>query len=118
MGYLIDKSWILIFLAGLNSTIGNLFLKKSSEMAVETFWFAIPLNIWFLFGLMFYGINVLLFAKALQTLDVSAAYPVLAGISFCLLAGASWFLFNEKLNFVRYIGILTIILGIYLLTKK
>ena len=80
MGYLIDKSWILIFLAGLNSTIGNLFL-KSSEMT-DTFWFAIPLNIWFLFGLMFYGFNVLV-AKALQTLDVSAAYP-LAGISFCL----------------------------------
>ena len=74
MGYLIDKSWILIFLAGLNSTIGNLFLKKSSEMTVDTFWFAI-VNIWFLFGLMFYGFNVLLFAKALQTLDVSAAYP-------------------------------------------
>lgn len=115
---MIDKAWVYVFLAGLNSTIGNLLLKKSSEAVGSIIWSFIPLNIWFISGLMFYGLNVLLFAKALQNLEVAAAYPVLAGISFCLLPVASLILFNERLSAVRYIGIVVVLLGIYLLTKE
>jgi multidrug transporter EmrE-like cation transporter len=118
MDYLIHKAWIYVFFAGLNSTIGNLLLKKSSDISVGITWNLVPLNIWFISGLMFYGLNVLLFAKALKTLEVAAAYPVLAGISFCLLPVASFILFNERLSPTRYVGIVVVLLGIYLLTKE
>ena len=118
MDYLIHKAWVYVFLAGLNSTIGNLLLKKSSDVVGGTVWNFIPFNIWFMSGLMFYGLNVLLFAKALKTLEVAAAYPVLAGISFCLLPVASFLLFNERLTSTRYIGIIIVLFGIYLLTKE
>ena len=118
MDYLIHKAWIYVVLAGLNSTIGNLLLKKSSNVIVVTIWNFIPFNIWFMSGLMFYGLNVILFTKALKTLEVAAAYPVLAGISFSLLPVASFILFNERLTSIRYIGIVVVLFGIYLLSKE
>ena len=118
MGYLIQNGWLLVVLAGLNSTIGNLLLKKSSEFVGVVLWSFIPFNIWFFLGLSFYGINVLLFAKALQTLGVATAYPVLAGVSFFLLSLASYVAFDEKLAVVQYIGIVVILFGIYLLTME
>ena len=118
MDYLIHKAWIYVVLAGLNSTIGNLLLKKSSNVIGVTIWNFIPVNIWFMSGLMFYGLNVILFTKALKTLEVAAAYPVLAGISFSLLPVASFILFNERLTSIRYIGIVVVLFGIYLLSKE
>ena len=118
MDYLIHKAWIYVVLAGLNSTIGNLLLKKSSNVIGVTIWNFIPFNIWFMSGLMFYCQNVILFTKALKTLEVAAAYPVLAGISFSLLPVASFILFNERLTSIRYIGIVVVLFGIYLLSKE
>jgi multidrug transporter EmrE-like cation transporter len=118
MDYLAYKGWCNIFLAGVNSTIGNLLLKKSTDFVSLSSWSFIPLNTWFISGLFFYGINVLLFAKALQTLNVSAAYPVLAGVSFICLSFASWGLFNEKLSSLQYLGMALILLGIYFLTME
>ena len=116
MGYLIQNGWLLVILAGLNSTMGNLLLKKSSDFVGMVMWSFIPCNIWFFLGLSFYGINVLLFAKALQTLGVATAYPVLAGVSFVFLSLASYLVFGEKLVIIQYVGIAVILFGIFLLT--
>jgi len=118
VGYLIQNGWFLVALAGLNSTIGNLLLKRSTEFVGMIKWSFIPINVWFFLGLSFYGINVLLFAKALQTLGVATAYPVLAGVSFVLLSLSSYVVFDEKLAIIQYIGIVVILFGIYLLTMK
>lgn len=109
-------AWCLIIVAAINSTLGNLLLKKSREnlnlSLIEQLF-----NGWFIGGLLFYGINVILFAKALEKLPVSVAYPVLAGIGFLLLTvSASWML-GEKIAPIQIFGIGLILFGVFLLAK-
>ena len=107
-------AWLLVVLAGVLSTLGNLCLKKSSNEAEGVF--AILMHPFFLSGMFFYGINVVLFAKALQSLAVSKAYPVLAAVGFTSLSIAAFFIFKENLSPANYIGIMVILVGIFLLS--
>ena len=108
-------SWLLVFLASINSTVGNLMLKKSREIEHLSFVNSL-FDLWFLGGLFFYAVNVLFFVKALESLQVSVAYPVLAGLGFLFLSISSSFFLNEKLNSIQIIGIVTILIGIIMLS--
>jgi undecaprenyl phosphate-alpha-L-ara4N flippase subunit ArnE len=110
------KAWLLILIAALNSTIGNLLIKKSSDANKSLF--NMVTDPWFLVGLVFYGANVLLFSKALQVLPVSSAYPVLAGVGFILLAGAANLLFQEPIGNNKMFGMVLIISGICFLSTE
>ena len=96
--------------------LGNVMLKKSTEFLASTP-IGIYLNWYFLAGLAFYGINVLLFSRALVHLPVSAAYPVLAGVSFLSLALAGLAYLNEPISKTNFVGMVAILVGIYLLTR-
>jgi len=111
-------AWLLVLLAGVNSCIGNLMLKQSRLKVMDHGLFALLTSPWFIGGLTFYGINVILFAKALEKLPVSAAYPVLAGSGFSLLTFSAWWLFKERLMLHQYIGLAAILFGIFLLAKS
>ena len=71
----------------------------------------------FLVGLAFYAVNVVLFAKALDTAPVSVAYPVLAGVGFALLAIASALIFNERMSLTQSLGLIMVVGGIALLAR-
>jgi multidrug transporter EmrE-like cation transporter len=73
---------------------------------------------WFLLGLFFYGINVILFAKALDKLPVSVAYPVFAGLGFLFIAVFSNIMLSESLNVFKIFGIIMIFCGIIFLAFK
>jgi multidrug transporter EmrE-like cation transporter len=106
--------YVLIILAAINSAFGNIFIKKSqlnSEFAASI------LSLNFILGLVFYGINLLLFAFSLKYIQVSRAYPLLAGLSFIFLIVLSNRLLSEQLQTVNYLGIFVILLGIILLVK-
>ncbi|MCH2240911.1 MAG: SMR family transporter [Aquabacterium sp.] len=107
-------AWGLVLAAGVNSCIGNLLLKRSRMDAPEGL-LGLLLSPWFIGGLAFYGVNVVLFAKALDRLPVSRAYPVLAASGFVLLALASSALFAERLGAVHVAGMVLIVIGIALL---
>ncbi len=92
-------------------------LKKSTLASSDGGLFGLILSPWFIGGLGFYGINVILFAKALTHLDVSVAYPVLAGLGFALLAVASRLLLGEQLTPLRILGIALILGGIYMVAR-
>ena len=111
MGY----SWLLVLLAGLNSTLGNILLKKSQ---LKYSFFQSLLSIEFISGCFFYLLNVLLFAFSLKYLEVSKAYPVLSGVAFISLSFVSYFLLDEKLNMINFFGVFLIICGIFLVSIK
>lgn len=113
---LINPSWLYLLMAAFNSTIGNILLKKSRVYANEGF-FLQYFNFLFIFGIFFYGINVLLFAKALDELPVSIAYPVLSVLSFVFLSLVSTLFLSEKLNSIQLFGLLFSIIGLVLLTR-
>ena len=111
----VTLAWLLVFLAGVNSTIGNLMLKQSRSVPGDTFLYSL-LDPWFVGGLFFYGLNVVLFAKSLDYLPVSIAYPVLAGSGFILLVVLSRLLFAESVTILQIFGILAILGGIFLVS--
>ena len=55
-------AWVLIFFAGLNSTFGNILLKKSQKKYA---FLESLISIEFILGCFFYLLNVLLFAYAI-----------------------------------------------------
>ncbi|MEM1170760.1 MAG: SMR family transporter [Cyanobacteria bacterium P01_H01_bin.35] len=110
-------AWVLVLAAGINSCIGNLLLKRSRLGITDTNLVNLLFSPWFIGGLIFYGINVVLFAKALEKLPVSVAYPTLAGFGFALLViSAGWF-FGERLGLNQYIGLGMILAGIIIMSR-
>lgn len=109
---------LLVLAAGVNSCIGNLLLKWSRlSVPADASTIEKLLSPGFLGGMMFYAVNVVLFAKALDELEVSIAYPILAGAGFALLAIASSFLFGEGLTLAKGAGIGLILVGISVLAR-
>lgn len=108
-------SWLLVLIAGLNSTFGNILLKKSQ---LKYSFFQSLFSMEFILGCFFYMINVLLFAYSLKHLEVTKAYPVLSGFAFLTLSIFSYILLDERLNIVNYFGMFLILIGITLLTIK
>ncbi len=110
-------AWLLVLAAGVNSCIGNLLLKKA-RMVSDTSLQAMVLNPYFLAGMVFYGLNVLLFGKALEKLPVSSAYPVLAASGFMLLIISSMIFYQEAFGRNQAIGVGAIVFGIYMLVNR
>jgi multidrug transporter EmrE-like cation transporter len=109
---------MLVFIAAINSTVGNLLLKKSRSQSFDGPVFMQLFDPWFLGGLAFYGLNVVLFAKALDRLPVSIAYPVLAGTGFLMLTVFASQLLGERPSLMQYAGICCILLGIGLIARS
>jgi multidrug transporter EmrE-like cation transporter len=110
-------AWCFVFAAGINTCIANLLLKRSRLEVSDPGLVALFLSPWLLSALVFFGLNVILFTKALDKIPVSAAYPVLAGLGFSLLAiSSSWF-FGERLGFNQWLGISFILAGLIMTSR-
>ncbi len=110
--------WLLVLLAAVLNGAGSLLLKQSRlRVAPDTGLVAQLLSPWFLAGLACYGVNVILFARALDNLKVSLAYPVLAGASFVIISASAAWLFHERLGAVQWAGAVFILVGIFLVAR-
>ncbi len=108
-------SLLLVLAAGFNSCIGNLLLKWSrTSLPPDAGLIQGLASPAFLGGMFFYAVNVVLFAKALDAMDVSVAYPILAGAGFAMLLLASNHFFNEPITLQKTVGIGLIFLGIFI----
>jgi multidrug transporter EmrE-like cation transporter len=68
-------------------------------------------------GIASYAIATLLWLVVLSKAELSFAYPMLA-IGYILIAIFSKIFFGENITFVRFLGILLISLGVFLLLKS
>jgi len=75
-------------------------------------------NAWLIGGMILFGISFLLWIILLSKIPLHIAYPILISLNFSMIAAASWLLFREHLSFFQIAGIITIIMGIYLLSPK
>ena len=108
------SNWVLVFLAGINSTIGNVLLKLSQS---KSDFLSSVFSITFIAGCFFYMLNVLLFAYAIKELDVSKAYPALVVISILSLASVGVFFLGEHISFLNAVGIALLLCGVFLVTR-
>ncbi|MBW4621483.1 MAG: hypothetical protein KME17_19250 [Cyanosarcina radialis HA8281-LM2] len=118
----IANPWILVFLAGINTCIGNLLLKKSRMVAIDSATdgslVSLIFSPWFMGGLFFFGVNVIIFTKSLDKLPVSVAYPVLAGLGFALLVVSGNWIFGERLGLSQLMGVGLILIGIIIVSRS
>ena len=66
----------------------------------------------FVAGLTCYGLSLICFTKGLNTVPISAAYPVQAGFAFIILIILSFLLLNEPIGAGKLMGLALILLGI------
>jgi len=107
--------WILLIIAGVNSSIGNYFLKLSQK---KPLFLDALFSLEFFIGCFFYFLNVLFFAYSLKFLDVSRAYPILAAISFASVTFIGAFFLNEAISLKHIAGMILIVFSIYLIVSK
>src|ERR1700749_4181722 len=113
-----SSALVLIFLAAVNSTIGNMLLKQSRlAVAAGLPWYEKFFSIYFLGAVLFYVANLGCFAKALDQVPVSTGYPVLAAGSFAMLSISANIFFGERFGPWQYGGLILVALGIFALAQ-
>lgn len=68
-------------------------------------------------GVLTYVCSIFFWLYALSKVDLSFAYPFLA-ISYVLIVLASQFFLGENVPFLRWIGVLVICVGVFLVSKS
>ena len=111
-------AYILLVLAGVNSTLGNFLLKYSRIVDIDAMWHDKLLSSYFIGAVSCYVVNLALFAKVLDYIPVSIGYPILASSSFAFLAISSYMLFKESFTIWQVIGLVLVIIGIFCLAKQ
>jgi multidrug transporter EmrE-like cation transporter len=120
-----NKYLPLILTGVLLNAFAQIVLKQGMR-AIGTFAFSleniIPIGIkvgfnpFVLVGLGFYGISVVVWLMVLSRVDVSYAYPMLSiGYVVAALAGKAFF--GEPVDLIRWAGIVTICIGVWLITR-
>ena len=76
----------------------------------------VGLNPFVLIGLGCYAVSVIVWLMVLSRVDVSYAYPLLS-FGYIVAALAGKFFFGEPVDLTRWAGIVTICIGVYLITR-
>ncbi|WP_095205264.1 DMT family transporter [Mesorhizobium carmichaelinearum] len=111
-------SLIQVLLSGVNSSIGSILLKWSrTSLPVDAGFADKFLSAGFIGGAIFYSINVVLYAKALDSVEVSLAYPIVAGSGFAIVTVAACYIFGEPFHLFKWIGLSLVLAGITFLAQ-
>jgi multidrug transporter EmrE-like cation transporter len=108
--------WLLLTLAIVANALGNLMLKVFSQRTEDNS-FLVYLSPWFVAGILFFLVNLMLYAKALRGLPQNIAYPVMVSGTVLIVMTASVIWFSERLQLTAIAGAVLIIAGIALLTQ-
>ena len=100
----------LVFLASIVAALGPIFLKRGSKKFRLNIR-ALLKNYSLIAGVALYGISTVLFVPALKGGDLSVLYP-LVSLTYVWVSFLSIRMLNEKMNALKWIGILLIIIGV------
>jgi len=114
----------LVLISVLLGVLGQLSLKqgmkKIGNFELKDFFsariFELVAEKFVVIGIALYAIATLLWLVVISKEELSFAYPMLA-IGYILIAIFSKIFFNENVTFVRFLGILLISIGVFLLLK-
>jgi len=121
------KYGIALALALVLNAVANLLIKvgvKRFEGAESAFSqgfasavSALASNWVLILGLFCFAVNVMFYAYALKKIDVSAAYPVMVGAGFAIIALVAWKFLGESLSRLQLTGVLCILIGVWLVAR-
>ena len=79
--------------------------------------FKLLINPYFISAIFFAMIGSFLWTIALNKFELSFAYPFMS-LSFILIVLLSSILFSEQVSLVRWIGVLTVCFGVFLISRS
>ena len=107
--------WLLFALTISFNSAGTLLLKfaggDSTRLTVGSF----NVSPWVIAALACYGLNFLSFAKLLQRVHVSTAYPIVVGCSFVAITLGGALIFGESISLRHVVGWIAILAGVTVL---
>ncbi len=125
-GYPVNRYLPLVLCGVLLNASAQLFLKQGMR-AIGPFSFVaknfisvglkVALNPHILLGMTCYALSIIVWLMVLSRVDVSYAYPLLS-VGYIVTALAGQILFGEVLGFARWMGILVICFGVFLITRS
>ena len=122
------KYGIALTLALVLNAIANLLIKSGMKrfdsagqavsQSLAALAAALASNWMLILGIICFAVNVVFYAYALKKIDVSAAYPVMVGAGFAIIALAAWKYLGESLSRMQLAGVLCILIGVWLVARE
>lgn len=100
----------LVLFAAVIGSFGPIFLKKASDKLSFKIK-SIIYNKYLIVGVIFYGLSTIFFIPALKGGELSVLYPFVATV-YIWVSLLSVKMLNEKMNKFKWLGILSIIIGV------
>lgn len=101
--------WGLLLVAAILEIVGDLSLK---------WWAETDRWLGFGFGLVVYGLALVIFAILLRRAELAVIFTLWVGFAAALLTLAGWWIFGEALSLRRIMGIVLVIGGMALLATE
>jgi len=122
---MINNSLIIIVIccvvyALMNSFGASLIKSQLQTIELKSFhsYIVLLLNIKVIIGFSLIFISALVLFKALSLGSFSLIVPLSTGINFLCTTAIGYFLFNDKLNFYQYVGLVLILSGILFISSN
>lgn len=117
-------NYIILGISILLAVTGQLFMKKGMMIfgtfpASQLLYKIIPmfLNPYVFFGFACFGASAVFWLVVLSRLELSLVYPMVS-VAYILVAIFSWLLFKENVTLMRWLGILVIVFGVFLISRS
>lgn len=113
------KDLLLIIISVSIGAVGQIAFKYGAMQMVENPGITLLDKIkWpIVLGLFLYGISTILWILALKKVELSYAYPMVS-LGYVFVFIASYFIFNEAMNWLKIGGLIFIMAGIVLVAKS
>jgi len=120
-----NKYYLLVVLLAATNTCSNVLIKiGASKIAslssgyenIANFVFKLITNWFLVFGLTLFGLGFALWVFILNKVQLSTAAPIMS-LSYVFIMVISYFLFKEPITGVKVAGVLSILLGVILITR-
>jgi len=117
-------NYLILFISVLLAVIGQLLMKQGMNQfgtfpVTELLSRIIPmfLNPWVFAGLVSFGISSVFWLVVLSRLNLSFVYPMVS-LAYVVVAFASIVFFKESVSLIRWLGILVICFGVFLISRS
>ncbi len=98
--------WLYLMLAIIFEVMGTLSIKQAT-LTQNYFWSGVIV--------LFYLISFTFVYYATKSIEIGVVYAIWAGAGTALIVIFGWLIFQEEMNLLKIIGVLSIILGVVLL---
>jgi drug/metabolite transporter (DMT)-like permease len=117
-------NYLILFVSVSLAIVGQLLMKHGmnqfgsfpmTQLAYKLF--PMLLNPWVIAGLLSFACSSIFWLVILSRLNLSMVYPMVS-LGYVIVAVASIFLFKESVTLVRWIGIIVICFGVFLISRS